>query len=80
MELLALCKRTTSGTGVLSDHREKWRFWIILSFCRRRVLGLTAEAVAAVLERFSDRKLIFEIEKQDPWRKMPETGSARLFI
>lgn len=32
----------------------------------KRGMGYGGKAVAAVLERFSDRKLIFEIEQQDP--------------
>lgn len=67
MELLALTKDgellglvfylITPKTAILD-------YFAILP--EKRSMGYGGRAVAAVLERFSDRKLIFEIEQQDP--------------
>lgn len=67
MELLALCKEEELLGLVFYLITEKTAlldYFAILP--EKRSMGYGGKAVAAVLERFSDRKLIFEIEKQDP--------------
>ena len=78
MELLALCKEEELLGLVFYLITEKTAlldYFAILP--EKRSMGYGGKAVAAVLERFSDRKLIFEIEKQDPLAENPGDRKRR---